>query len=266
MPQANGLSLEPRGLPRLLWDIVVRPRSALAYVGAQGRRTWWLPALLALLFVVLPVVVAAPITARESREAVAALQEQLAEDMPADALEQMEGAMSIVASPLITLVFPAIGGSVGRVASWAAWAGALYLASVALGGKSSFSQLFPIVVWAGLPYAVRGALQTVYVWASGELILNPGFSGLVSQTGTVADMVTASPSTGQQLLSAILSRVDVFVIWHLALLVIGVLAATHLSRRKTILITLGIWALFTGLSLIPILIGAAFTQMAAIGP
>lgn len=151
MSQANGLSLERRGLPRLLWDTVVRPRSALAYVSAQGQRTWWLPALLALLFVVLPVVAAAPITACESREAVATLQEQLAEDMPPEALEQMEGAMSIVASPLITLLFPAVGGLVGRVASWAAWAGALYLASVALGGRSSFGQLFPVVVWAGLP-------------------------------------------------------------------------------------------------------------------
>lgn len=263
---ANSVSVEGRGLPRLVLGIVLWPRATLEYVTERGRRTWWLPALLALLFVVLPIVAAAPITAEQSREAVALVQEQFATGMSADELAQMEGAMSIVASPLITVVMPVIGGLVGRFASWAVWAGALYLAGIALGGRSSFGQLFPVVVWAGLPYAVRGVFQTIYIWVSGELILQPGFSGFLGQPASVAEMVAVPPSLSRQLMVALLSRVDLFLIWHLVLLAFGVVAATRLSRRKTVLLTLGTWGLFTALSLIPILIGAAFTQIVAVGP
>ena len=228
-------------------------------VAKSGRRTWWLPALLILSLTTAYVVASGPIRTRETREEMRAAQEEMAEQMGQQLSEEdLERAQSITASPLITVVFPAVSGVAGRVAGWLIWAAALYLASIALGGRSNFGQVFPVTVWAGFPYALRGLIQTIYVLVSGQLIANPGLSGLVQQSRSAADLIASPPSTGRTLLSAFLSRVDLFLVWHLVLLVIAVTAATRLSRRKSTLVTIAVWVLLTGLSLIPALIGGFF--------
>jgi hypothetical protein len=250
--------------PRLLWGMIVRPRAALEYLRDRGGKTWWLPALLAAAMIILPVVVAAPITARVARESFLAAQEQMGEQLDTEMSEedraQMEQAMSITASPLITVVFPAVRGVVGRVVGWLAWAGALYLAGLAMGGRSTFGQMFRMVVWAWLPYVLRGLLQTVYILASGQRIAHPGLSGLVQGAASVEEMVLARPSPAQTVLVAFLSRIDLFLVWNLVLLVIGAMVVTRLPRRKAVLLTLGVWVLLTALGLAPALIGGLFAR------
>jgi len=252
------------GLLRLVWGMIVRPRATLETLRERGGKVWWLPALLAVLFIVLPVVVAGPITARQAREAVQAAQEQFASEASAGDEAQMEQAMSIAASPLITVVFPAVGGVFGQIVGWLAWAGVLYLGGMALGGRSTFGQMFRMVVWAWLPYVVRGLLQTVYILASGQTIANPGLSGLVLENRPIREMVVAPPSPGQTLLAALLSRVDLFLIWNLILLVIGVTVVTRLPRRKAVLVTLGVWVLLTAVSLLPALVGGLVARQAGV--
>ena len=268
MSEANATSPERRGLPRILWGMIVRPRVTLEYLREHGGRTWWLPALLTVILVTAPVVVAAPITAQQSREAVAAAQEQWGEprgiEMSAEEQAQMEQAMSMAASPLLTVVFPAVGGVVVLAVGWLVWAGALYLAGMALGGRSTFGQMFRMVAWAWLPYTLRGLLQTVYILASGQIIANPGLSGLVQETRSVSEVVLAPPGLAQTLLVAFLSRVDLFMFWNLALLMVGVAVTTRLPRRKAALVTLGVWLLLTTLSLLPALVGGLFAQQFAV--
>jgi hypothetical protein len=255
---------EQQGLPRLLWGMIVRPRATLGYLRERGGRTWWVPALLAVLLVVLPTVVAAPIATRQAREAVLATQEQWGEQqegkMSAEEQVQMEQAMSVAASPLITVVFPAVRGAVGLVVVWLVWAGVLHLAGLALGGRSTFGQMVCMVVWTWLPYTLRGLLQTVYILVSSQIIANPGLSGFAQGSHTADELVPASPSLGQIVLRALLRQVDVFLFWNLILLVIGVMVTTHLPRRKAILATLGVWLLLTALGLIPTLVGGLFVQ------
>jgi len=52
----------------------------------------------------------------------------------------------------------------------------------------------------------------------------------------------------------------VFLIWNLILLVIGVTVVTRLSRRKAVLLTLGVWLLLTALGLVPALVGSLFAR------
>ncbi len=265
MSEANATSSKRQGLLRLLWGMIVRPRATLEYLRERGGRAWWLPALLAVILAILPILVAAPITAQQSREAVAAVQEQFGREISAEEQAQMEQAMSIAASPLITTVFPAVGGVVMLAVGWLVWAGALYLAGMALGGRSTFGQMFCMVVWAWLPYALRGVFQTVYIMASGQIIANPGLSGLVQETRPIGEIIAAPPRLGQMVLVAFLSRIDLFLIWNLILLVVGVTVATRLPRRKAALVTLGVWLLLTTLSLLPTLVGGLFAQQMGMG-
>jgi hypothetical protein len=262
MSEAATDSTQRRGLLRLVWGIIAHPRSTLTYVSERGRRTWWLPALLILLLTIAFVAASGPIRTRQARQEMRAAQEEMAKRLGQElSEEELERAQSITASPMITVVFPTAASAVGRVAGWLIWAGALYLASIALGGRGNFGQMFPVTVWSGLPYALRSLVQTIYVLVSSHLIENQGLSGLVQQDLSAADAIASPPTTGQMLLSAFLARVDLYLVWHLVLLVIAVAAATRLSRRKSALVTLGVWILLTALSLVPTLIGGLFTPI-----
>ncbi len=252
-------------LLRPLWGIIARPRATLELVHERGGPRLWLPIVVALVFVLLPVLAAAPITTEQAREAVIAAEEDLGErwedmELSADQQAQVEQMMGVVASPLITVVFPAVANLILRGVGWLAWAGALYLAAMALGGRSTFEQMLRIVVWAWVPYAIRGLLQTVYIVAAGQLITYPGLSGLVRPASSAADVLRAAPSLGQTLLTSLFSRVDLFLFWNLALLVIGVIVTTHLPRRKAILVTLGVWLILTAVMMMPSAVGSLFAQ------
>jgi hypothetical protein len=265
MAEEKAPALERWGILRLLWGITVRPRATLEHLCEHEIRAWWVPALLAMLLLVLPILVSAPISIEQAREALLVTQEQLEErqgmELSAEQQSQME---SMATSPLIIVVFPAVLRVVGQIVSWLAWGGALYLTGMALGGRSTFGQMFRVVIWTWLPHTLRGALQTVYIQLSGQLIANPGLSGLVQESRPIAEVVAAPPSLGQMLLVTLLSKVDLFLFWNLILLVIGVRVVTRLPWRKAILTTLGVWILLTALSLIPTLASGLFAQQAGI--
>ena len=54
---------------RLLWGIVARPRATFQRLNENGRRAWWLPALLAVIAVILPILVGSPLRTQMAREA-----------------------------------------------------------------------------------------------------------------------------------------------------------------------------------------------------
>ncbi|MBC7226707.1 MAG: YIP1 family protein [Thermoflexales bacterium] len=252
------------GLLRLLWGIVARPRATFRYLNENGRRLWWLPALIAVVMVILPIVVGSPIQARLAREAVAEIQAQMDEMLSPEQRQQMEQAQQIAASPLVITVFPSITAVLGLVVGWLAWAGALYLVGMVAGGHASFGALFRMVVWAWIPYALRGFLQTLYILFTGQLIAHPGLSGLVADTRSVGEMLQSPPTTGQLLASSFLSRVDLFLFWNLALLVVGTTVVTRLSGRKATALVLAIWLLFALIALVPTLISGLFMGQSVI--
>ncbi|MCX7855067.1 MAG: YIP1 family protein [Anaerolineae bacterium] len=258
------VSQQKMGLLHLLWGIVARPRATFWYLNENGRRLWWLPALIAVVMVILPIVVGSPIRARLAREAVAEVQAQMGEMLSAEQKQQMEQAQQIASSPLVITVFPSITGILGLVVGWLAWAGALYLVGMVVGGHASFGRLFRMVVWAWIPYALRGFLQTLYILFTGQLIAYPGLSGLVADNRPVGEMLKAPLTTGQMLVSSFLGRIDLFLLWNLALLVVGTMVVTRLSGRKATALVLGIWLLFTLIALVPTLISGLFMGQSAI--
>ncbi|MDW8068350.1 MAG: YIP1 family protein [Anaerolineae bacterium] len=263
----NQASSERRGLLRLLVGIILRPRATFQYLAGEGRWRWWIPALLAAVMVVMPIVVATPINTRQALEALKTTQEMLNQQtLSPEQQQQMEQAQKMVTSPLFITVFPSITAVLGLAVGWLAWAGALYLIGIVIGGPASFGDLFRMVVWAWIPYTLRGFLQTLYILLAGQTIAHPGLSGLVASPQGVKEMLTAPPTMGQMVVLALLSRIDLFLFWNLALLVVGTIVVTRLSPRKAAALVLGIWVLFTLMGLIPTLISSLFMgQVTTVG-
>jgi hypothetical protein len=250
----EGFTVEKRGLFALIWGMIARPRRTLEFLREHKSRGWLWIALLSMLLAVLLIAVSAPISARLSQEQIRQQFEARGENLGEIPPEAQARAMQFASNPLFTLVIPALGGVAVLWIAWLVWAGALHLVGTMVGGNNSFGQMFRAVVWSWVPLLLRSMLQVVYVVATGELIKNPGLSGLASGPEPVPGEFVAPPGTGQLALQSLLGQIDLFQIWNFILLVIVVIATARLSRRKAFVITLVVWILFALVRMLPALV------------
>ncbi len=241
-----------RSLPQLFWGMIARPRRTLEYLSQDGKRLWWVPALVILVLIVLPTIIS-PASATQTPSSSMGMESM----GPYGGAVTMETPAPSTTSPLVGILGVA-GRALSTAITWALWGGALYLASVFLGRSSTFKQMLRLTIWTWLPYGVRGVLQTVYILVSGQAITNPGLSGFVIDR-SAQSLVPAGP--GQIALAAILSRVDLFLVWNLFLLITGLMVTTRLTRRKSVIAVLAIWVIFSLLGVIPALAGNLFSQV-----
>lgn len=255
----EALPLKTQGIFAVFLGMLYKPGRTFEYLRDHAQKSWIFAAILALIFLLLPVVVSGPIASRQAQELFRTQIEERPEMFQNMTEEQQQVAINAAGNPLFFMVIPAAGVIFGLIISWLVWSGALHLVSTMSGGGNTFAQIWQMVVWSWLPFVVRGLMQTVYVLLTGKLITNAGLSGLVAGAQQSAD-VFAIPGIGQLVLQSFLSRIDLFLLWNLVLIFIGVAVMGRLSRRKAFLITLGVWAVFSLLSLIPAVISGVFTS------
>jgi hypothetical protein len=167
-------------------------------------------------------------------------------------------------SPLpITMAIRGVGRVVSAGVAWLAWSGILYLALILFGRNGvGFSSVWTLIQWSWLPYAVRGILQSAFMTLTGRPVYNQGLSGLVVDR-TPPPMMSYNyviPSVNEEALASVLSRLDVYLVWQLALMVMGTLALSRFSRRKAIAVVVGLWLVFTLVSVVPTFLPGTFAR------
>jgi hypothetical protein len=144
--------------------------------------------------------------------------------MPPEMQAQYMQATQATSSPVFLYVFPAVT-SLGAV--WLGWllvTSLLHLVLTLLGGRGDTGSTLNIVAWSGMPFAVRDIVRAVFVLVTRQLLTSPGFSGFIP-----ADSAGWTAYLGQ-----LLRLVDIYVIWNMVLLVLGILASTKLSKVKAV--------------------------------
>ena len=121
--------------------------------------------------------------------------------------------------PVFLYIMPMVGSLTGLWLGWLLLAALLHFGSTLLGGRGSMQSALNIVAWASLPFAVRDILRIIFMLAAGHAIINPGLSGFTTTPGFVAQLLT---------------RLDIFLIWHVILLVIGFAISDGLPRAKAV--------------------------------
>ena len=121
--------------------------------------------------------------------------------------------------PVFMYVMPMIGSLTGLWVGWLLLAALLHFGSTLLGGRGSMQSALNIVAWASLPFAVRDILRIIFMLSAGHAIVSPGLSGFASTPGFVSQLLT---------------RVDIFLIWQVILLVIGLSVTDSLPRSKAV--------------------------------
>lgn len=236
----ESLQEQPR---RLRWDWVLplffKPRRTLEKVVAQEKAVWLVPLLILSVFAVIVVLVAGPI-----RQQAALTGGNLPVDFQYWLPEEQERYMATQASmngPAFTYAFPALGAVLGIWIRWFLLGIVLHLALTLAGSRSSNTSALNLVGWSSLPYALRSVVQVIGMWSTKSLISKAGLSGFI-----------ASEAGGfGAFLGAVLVFVDIYLIWQVILLLVGVVPMSHLSRGKAWMITIITVLLVIGLFALP---------------
>ena len=144
--------------------------------------------------------------------------------------------------PVFIYVLPAITSILGIWFGWLILGGLLHLVTTLFGGRGSTAISLNIVAWSSLPLAIREVIQLVYILISHKLIKSPGLSGFSPIDG----------SSFSIFFSQMLTLIDIYLIWQVVLLILGVRSSTGLNPSKSffcvILAVIIIILLQTGLS------------------
>lgn len=201
-----------------LISTLTRPRTTFRDMAAESRSTWLTPMLVLTVTAILVVVVAGYLKTR------AAMMGEIqyppdwqywSPEMQNNYMQAQQATQGVT----FMYIIPLVGALSALWIGWVIVAGLLHLGSTLLGGRGSMQGALNIVAWASLPFVIRDLLRVIYMLAAGHAINSPGLSGFSASSG---------------FLSQILSRLDIFVIWYIILLVIGFAIADGLTRGKAI--------------------------------
>jgi hypothetical protein len=143
------------------------------------------------------------------------------------------------------------------IAAWVVIAGVLLIAFRLFGGEGTFKQAFSVTLYAFVPLLIKSIVSTFVVLAKGTIGVEEMAVLVRSNPAFLVDMKT------NQVLFALLSSLDLFTIWTTVLLIIGFAFVARVSKAKSAVIVISLWALALVIKLGFAAIGAAKARAAA---
>lgn len=204
-------------LPRA-GTILLHPRRTFQEMVSESRATWLTPMLILSVTAILVVIVAGYLKSRAAMMGEIMLPPDWEFWTPEMQNNYMQ-AQQATQGPVFNYIMPLVGSLTGLWVGWLLLAGLLHFGSTLLGGRGSMQSALNIVAWASLPFAVRDILRIIFMLAAGHAIVSPGLSGFTTTPGFVAQLLT---------------RLDIFMIWHVILLVLGFALTDGLPRGKAV--------------------------------
>lgn len=240
---------ETRPLWQLLFGIVDRPTAT--FLAVLARRKWWMwavPLGVVLLCFAATTLTRAPYAAELARQQA---QRQLEQMPPAQAEQARASGMMDTFTSLPFLLATGLGfGAVALIVGIVVQAAVLYFGALIAGGEVNFGQVFTMSVWTRIPSAVNFLTLAGFTLVAGRTVQYPGLSALVA----VGDMM----KDGRNPMVVLLGGIDLFWLWHLLLVGLGLSVVARFSRLKALVLTLIYVALSLAVAVLPtLLLGGA---------
>jgi hypothetical protein len=241
MTDVNPPSLESPHLFNFDWipAVLFSPRRAFVKIAAQSGGVWFTSMLLLTVTAVSLVIVTGWVKGKTPSTSQSGLSPEAGYYTP-EQQTQLQQAQEATRGPVFVYVLPALLTIIGVWVGWLLVGGMLHLALTLLGGRGSTGAAMNVVAWAALPLAIRDIVRIVYILATRKFIANPGISGFAP----------LDPHGLTLYLTKFMALIDIYIVWHVALIVMGVRAGNGLSRGKavsgvvvTVLIVLSLQAL-----------------------
>jgi hypothetical protein len=222
----------------------LRPKHALAEIALQERAVWLAPLLVLTVLVLINVLAGGP--ARAAGTQGAQLNSEYMQYYTPEQLAQFEQSANQTKGPLFIYIFPAIQAILGTWVFWLLLGSLLHLSLTMSGSRSPNVMTLNLAAWACLPLGIRSLVQAGYSLFTHQVIRSPGLSGLIP-----------SGAKGfEAFLSSFLSQIDIYMIWVIVLLMVGITLSSKLARGKAWAATLISVILIMSLSALPAFIGA----------
>jgi hypothetical protein len=205
-----------------LLPTLFQPRATMARIAAHPGDAWLTPILVLMACALGLVAVAGPL-----KQAAAQLGQTVPDEFQYWSPEQQAQFMQAQAAtsgPVVIYVFPAIIAVLGVWVGWLVMVGVLHLVLTLIGGRGSTRTAMNVVAWAALPLAVRDLVRLGAMLSTKQLIARPGLSGFAPADGGPVSLMLAS----------LLALIDIYVIWQIVLLILGVRAGNGLSLGKAV--------------------------------
>jgi hypothetical protein len=203
-------------LPRV-FATLLRPRQTFQATASEARSTWLTPMLILSLTALLVVLVSGYLKTRAAMMGEVALPPDWQYWTPEMQNNYMQ-AQQLTQGKVFIYVIPLVGVWSGLWIGWIVLGGLLHLGSTLLGGRGSMQGALNITAWATLPFAMRDLLKVVYMLSASHAITSPGLSGFATSA----------------FMAQVLARTDIFLLWSIALLIIGFSIADGLPRGKAV--------------------------------
>ena len=239
--QDNELKVKNQFSWRLLFGIIDQPTATFKSVLAhQSWTRWGMPLFILIVAFAVSSVAQIPYVTELAR---IQAEQQLA-TLPADQAEMARESMAFTLSLPFMLTTTLGFGLLFMVFTLIAKSTLLYFGSFILGGDDiNFGAMFAVNAWASIPMAIGMLVQAVFVTISQGTIQYPGLAFLVATGDPLED--AGNP------LVALLSSVDLFWMWSLLLIVLGVSVAARVSLGKAFILTLVYALIALGVTVLP---------------
>ncbi len=232
-------SIKPVNPAANLWDIVTAPSLALERVSTIQTRSWWLPALLALIAPILHIALTLDLQI-ERIESNIALRLSV---MPAEQANAARPMMERMLQPNVLLFSTFTQVAVGLLLSWALAMLILYFGIALLGKPPKSAGLWSAIIWAWIPFAIRPLVQLAWNAYTHSLVYNPGATYFVATGNVVEDQ--------QNPLYVAATQIDMFSVWHIILIYVLLRVVGKLGRGGSLFMTALYMILMLGIHVLP---------------
>jgi hypothetical protein len=225
MPET--LSPPNQALPKSLikWTpiIFLKPRRVFENLTSSTRRYWLVPMVVLTITLLGNVMVSGWLKQQNASIGEESLPPDYQYYSPEQQAQYMQ-AMQVTQGPVFVYVLPAIASTIGLWVSWLVIGGVLHLTTTLFGGRGDMSTSLNIAAWSSMPLALRDIVRIIAMVASRQLISDPGLSGFAPVTESSLGIFW-----GQAL-----GLIDIYLIWVVCLIIIGIRLTSNLSLGKAI--------------------------------
>jgi hypothetical protein len=218
-----------------LVDAFVAPSKT--FTDIRRSASWWLPWILSVIITVaFGVVVQQKITwakVYDNTLKQSPKQMERLEQQPADAQVKAR-VIGANVTKYIFFSFPVLGILIGVIAA------AVLMATVnfGFGGRAKFGQMMAVWFYATLPWAIQGILGIVTTW-----FVDPDAFNLNNFVGT--NIGYYLPTDLPKPIIALGTAIDVFTIWSLILMTIGIAIVGNIKKGQAATVVWGWWVIMT---------------------
>jgi hypothetical protein len=204
--------------PGWVFQLLIHPKHTIQTIIDQEKKVWLTPLLVLSLLTVLAGLIAGPIR-REVTVTGASIPADF-QYYSTDQQAQFKSAQATQSSALFTYVFPIMGSLLGIWISWFILSSVLHLSLTLSGSRTSSLHAYNLVAWTMLPLALRQIVQILGMLLAHSVVSSAGLSGFITGTG------------GAAFLAGMLAQIDLFFLWQVILLLVGVVPLSRLTRAK----------------------------------